>query len=690
MKITILSPSTKTSRASSVVSLVEKLKKEFVKHRISDLRRLRPFSNQGLNAPFRDLIPLVNPSCHFHHGTFKSYNGLVTLEIRQLPTLSHAKTLRDRVAQIPQTHLAFIGCSGLSVKIIIRFTLPDGSIPRTKHLAQLFHKEACQRASDFFKMQIDHRIEVRSCALEYYIRLSHDPESYYNPNSIAVTIEQPSEEIQENKWLPTPHEIPTNDNSINLRRIFKSKEEIDTFNFSEALIKALAIDHNENPHIYRRNFIIAFMKGCFASGIEEEQAVYNILQYGNMKNHEEEVRSLFRSGYEMEKHFGKSILIPRVQLETMELKSFMERRYEVRRNTLNEEIEYRQKLNFFTPFKSVDKFALNTISIEALSEGLKVWDRDISRYIFSSRTPAYNPIDKYLEELPQWDGMDHIGDMARRIKCSNQELWIENFKTWFLGMVAGWRQLNKLHANSSLPLLIGDQACGKSTFCKRILPPELQVYYTDSIDISKKQDAMLSLTRYTLINLDEFDSISSSYQSFLKHVVQKPVVNIRRPYESSCKPLRRYSSFIATCNNHDLLSDPTGSRRYLCVKIEGVIDNQKAINYPQLYAQAVAQLNSGVRYWFDQAQAKQQSEANSEFDLKSTEETLLLHYFEPTEDESKGEWISPTEIYLYIRNMSKLKLGNKGINSFGRIFKKHNFLHRRVRHGTQYLVKKVN
>ncbi|MGL5893032.1 MAG: VapE domain-containing protein, partial [Bacteroidales bacterium] len=672
MKLNIYSPSMKNRGSISVESLIDKLKNGVPRHKILDLRRLRAFSNQGLNNPFRDLIPLIGISSQYNGERFVSYNGLVMLEIRNLSTQSEATALRDRISQIPQTHLTFIGCTALSVKIIIRFSLPDGSLPNSEHQAQLFHTAACNKAADFFKMQIDPRIELRSSNLNYATRLSLDPELYYNPESLAITMEQPTENLQENSWRPSPYD--QNPDNSNLGLIFKSKEEIDTYNFSEALMRALEVEQNDNPHIYRRNFIIAFMKGCFASGIEEEQAVYNILHYGDLKNYEEEVRSIFRSGYEVEKHFGKSTLIPKIKREAMELKSFMERRYEVRRNTLNDEIEYRQKLSFYTPFKGIDKFALNTISIEALSEGLKVWDRDISRYIYSSKTPAYNPIDRYLEELPLWDGKDHIGEMARRIKCAKQELWVENFKIWFLGMVAGWQQLNKQHANSSLPLLIGDQACGKSTFCKRLLPPELQEYYTDSIDITKKQEAMLSLTRYSLINLDEFDSISSSYQSFLKHVVQKPVVNIRKPYETTSKPLRRYSSFIATCNNDDLLSDPTGSRRYLCVKIKGVIDNNKEINYPQLYAQAVAQLKSGERYWFDQEQAKSQSEANSEFDLKTTEENLLLHYFEPTQDETIGEWLSPTEIYLYIRKESKLKLGNKGLNSFGRIFKKHNFL----------------
>jgi len=45
--------------------------------------------------------------------------------------------------------------------------------------------------------------------------------------------------------------------------------------------------------------------------------------------------------------------------------------------------------------------------------------------------------------------------------------------------------------------------------------------------------------------------------------------------------------------------DPTGSRRYLCVEMTGQADMSGAINYRQMYAQAVWELAHGEQYWFD-------------------------------------------------------------------------------------------
>ena len=99
------------------------------------------------------------------------------------------------------------------------------------------------------------------------------------------------------------------------------------------------------------------------------------------------------------------------------------------------------------------------------------------------------------------------------------------------------------YANSVSPLLIGAQGCGKSTYCRNLLPPDLRAYYTDSIDFSRKRDAELYLNRFMLINMDEFDQVSANHQGFLKHILQKPVLNVRKPNESAAVCLL-YTSFI--------------------------------------------------------------------------------------------------------------------------------------------------
>lgn len=692
MKINYYSASLKNRRIISLEQYIDQLKTATKSHGIEQLRLTRAFDGEKLHTPYREKIPYIGFSAAYRtqdqSDRLDTYNGIVLLTVRGLATRSEAEALKERLRNNPQVVLAFTGCTGLSLHFLVRFSLPDGSLPAELRSVEHFHAGACRQALEYFRMQLDPRTMLKSDKPEVLCRHSYDPDPYFNIDAQSIRMPQPAQISYDPEWKEPLRNCHHNPEKQKSGIFFRSVEEQNTFYYASAMMQALTVAPNTDPDIYRRDFIIAYLKQCFKSGIEEEQAIHNILRYGDMKEYEYEVRNLFRAGYETEKRFGQGRVLPEVQHNLFTMEEFLERRYELRINTINNQTEYRERLNYYIPFRPVTQAVLNTMVIQAHGEGFKMWDRDLRRHVNSTLIPAYNPIERFLKELPVWDGTDYIREMAQRVPCENNPVWTENFYTWFLGMVAGWKQMNKQHANSTLPLLIGEQACGKSTFCKRLLPPELQDYYTDSIDFGKKQEAMLSLTQYALINIDEFDSVSVSYQSFLKHVVQKSVVNVRKPYEKSNKAFRRYSSFIATCNNEDLLSDPTGSRRYLCVKITGSIDNECLINYPQLYAQAVTALQKGEQYWFDTEHAKQTTANNEAFNIQSPEEQLLYYYFEEAKDEKEGTWMTPTEIYLYLRDKSKMKLGNRGMTAFGRVLKKAGFPSKRSNTSRYYLVRK--
>ena len=72
--------------------------------------------------------------------------------------------------------------------------------------------------------------------------------------------------------------------------------------------------------------------------------------------------------------------------------------------------------------------------------------------------------------------------------------------------------------------------------------------------------------------MDEFDQIGINQQSFLKHILQKPVVNTRRPNASAGEELRGYASFIGTSNHKDLLTDTVPAVvSFIGVEVTGVI-----------------------------------------------------------------------------------------------------------------------
>ena len=109
-------------------------------------------------------------------------------------------------------------------------------------------------------------------------------------------------------------------------------------------------------------------------------------------------------------------------------------------------------------------------------------------------------------------------------------------------------------------------------------------------------DIFLAMSGYALINIDEFDAMSKGQQPLLKYLISKQDVKFRPPYGKALEERQRFASFIATTNNLRPLTDPTGSRRFVCVYADEV-DNTGIIDYDQLYAQLYAELQQGRRYW---------------------------------------------------------------------------------------------
>ena len=682
MRITVCNGGLTSFRSMNLGKIAEELRSEKMEKLIAHVRISKPFLGGRLSEPHRTRIPFWNfTGEHKMSGgerLFKGYTGLVLLEVNRLSSFQEAAALRNELSGYPQVMLAFIGCSGTTVKFLVRFVSKEGGLPSDRDEVKHFHAASCEQALRYFSMQLSRTPEIRTNDVRVLCRASYDPDCFFNEHAQPVV-------ISNTVIAPALSVKPKED--VLLKG--KSRVEVDSYLFSVAMQDAFARDLGDDLFAARSAYLVKLAENCFNSGIGEETAVRWTLFHTAFRNCEDEVRLVFKTSYKTEQRFGARPVISKEHKQVLNTIEFLDRRYCFRRNRMKGGVEYKVNSLSIEPYEFVTEEVLNTISIEGLKEGLDVWDRDVKRHVKSNDIPDYYPVDEFLNTLPSWDGKDYIRLLADTVQCKNKEEWRNHFYIWFLGMVATWQKDEKRYANSVLPLLVGSQGCGKSTWCKRILPPELNEYYTDSIDFSKKTDAALSLTRFALINIDEFDSVGRSYQSFLKHIVQKTKVSFRKPFQSVMNDERRYASFIATCNNFDVLSDPTGSRRFICVEIAGDINNDFEINYPQLYAQAVAALAEGERHWFTRDEEQQITENNKEFDQKQPEEELLLRYFAVPAENEPFEWLTLVDIYRYIQKQSGTKLGVKRMNYFGRFLRKYGFEHKRVAQGMLYKLMRV-
>ena len=309
-----------------------------------------------------------------------------------------------------------------------------------------------------------------------------------------------------------------------------------------------------------------------------------------------------------------------LQTGALEVELFLRENYLFCRNVLNGKVEFATKPaeGQQEVWKKLTPSALNSIVIRAKRE--QICEKgspktDIVEFVNSDEVDRFDPIADYLEKLPQWDGENHVARLFNRLPGVDSEL-TSYLAKWLRSVVAHWLQMDTIHGNECVPTLIGAQGCGKTTFVVRLLPPHLREYYLDHLNLSNKFDKEMALTNNLLVNLDELDAIRPSQHSALKQTLSKNKVNGRPIYGGSQEDRPRYASFIATTNNPHPLSDPTGSRRYICLTIPDgkYIDNSSEIDYDQLYAQVLYELRvQKSHYWFDNNEVERIQQLNQNY-----------------------------------------------------------------------------
>lgn len=346
-----------------------------------------------------------------------------------------------------------------------------------------------------------------------------------------------------------------------------------------------------------------------------------------------------------------------------ELGDYLTLQYEFRYNLLTGQTEYRPVTPASSAFRALGKREQNALCIRLQDAGFNCWDRDLARYLNSTLIKEYHPFRLYFRELPLWDGKDRMTDLASRV--SGTDYWIRNFHRWMLAVTAGWMEPDTRHANSMVPLLISsEQGWLKSTFCRSLMPEPLLAYYTDQAEPDGTAGMEAKLALMGLINLDEFDLLSPRRMAQLKSLIQAPSLNLRKAYQGNYCHLPRIASFIGTSNRKDLLNDPTGSRRFMCVEPEHKIDCSH-IETIQIYAQLKTELLNGERYWFTSEEEQEIQLHNAPFYQSQPEEELFRSYFRAAGEDEKGELYSLAEILDVLRARQSGVLRSLNLSKFG-------------------------
>lgn len=612
----------------------------------------------------------------------KNYNGLVLLEVNNLRSVEYAKELRKEVATIPYTRMTFVGASAYSVKIVCGITSEGGFEGMDQEQILRYHRNAYRRLHYIYSTHLGLSVDNVEPSLESSCLMSYDSDAYFNPDAEMLFARDEDKDIPEYKGGEKKGSVEFGSEGIvAMSTIFE-------WCLHDAIEKARIGGFDDD--VLDEATLSFLADYCHESNLPMDYAVMHTTWKMRFERFDRNfITAIFANAYEEDiaraipyKHIDKHALM------AYKTEAFLNAHYELRRNVMNGAVQYRRKNGFDYDFHVLTDAAMYTMTNEAIKQGIGSWDKDMRRIVKSDSVPAYDPVSAYMFHLPEWDGKDRVSALIARIPsdCPDMELYMH---TWLLSMVAHWLGKDCLHGNALVPILIGGQGCGKTSFCSIILPPQLREYYNDRVEFKNETSLMLALSSFALINVDEFDAMKKSQQPVFKYLVSTTESKLRLPFKDAFERRRRYASFIATTNIPRPIVDRTGSRRFVCIKVtpgKG-IDFKTPIEYDQLYAQLLAEVNRGMQYWLDDEQTARLMQQNLAFMKVNTLQDVIDALLSIPTNKDEGKWVSPQDIAdLISSNYPEWNI-TKGIaNEIGKCLRAREYEHHKGSSGIQYFV----
>ena len=611
----------------------------------------------------------------------KSHNCLILLSLENLRDLSTVEEYKRLAILQPYTLLCFMGHDGHSLHIVCPYTVSDG------HLSETALLNAFRKLHYIYSSQLGTPLAEHEPTFETCCKASYDPQPFYNPVAIAIVVSSQPEDSPEFRPMQEdisdynyPEEIP----GLSLRNSRMRR-------FHDCLDAVIEKNSDlRNDEEFAIIVLEQLADGCRQIGLPQAWCarVASFIPMFSESLDTNAIESAFKTAYLKEtlKTIPMKYTRPSALL-AFKTEAYMKEHYTLRLNVMTGTPEYRMNAVGYG-FLPLDQAARNTMAIKALKAGVESWDKDLNRYIDSNLIPTYYPMEDYLRHLPKWNGKhDYVGELARRVKTDNKH-WENDFHTWMLSMVAQWMGKDRQHGNAIVPLLIGPQGSGKTTFCRRLLPEYLQVYFNDRLSMKNDNDIFLAMSGYALINIDEFDAMSKNQQPILKYLISKHDIKFRPPYGKVMEERQRFASFIATTNNRRPLVDPTGSRRFICVYADE-IDNTGLINYDQLYAQLYTELQQGHRYWFEDEENARIMQQNEPFQqVSSYEQMITLTYLAPEDTPEDTKYVLLQDIMKHLeKSFPTFSIGRSTDMELGRRLTKMGYDNKRRNKGSAFRVK---
>ena len=629
-----------------IASLVAQGKVEEANH----VKKQLPFRTLTANYRERRLAPSIT-----------RYNPVITLDIDDLEEGQLEQT-RTLINEDPHTLGSFLSPKRHGYKLFVfmqtEYTrrlydrLRQGEV--TYATLEEIHLKLYSAAKEHYEALLGVEVDGSGKDISRGYFMSFDPHAYINAalleqiSPLPARIIPPAKKENSPKKTPveTVHPLPAS--SAATPQDAKPWEKLI---FSQAVKRTTRFRAGN-----RDNFLFALGNKCYSKGLDEQTAIR--LAKNEFGQEYPDVESPLHNAYIYTDKTSEAATKKEEKKPVInQVMSFLEEHYGIRRNLILDRLEFMPYAlsadagKGYRPMRGKD---YNTIFVDLQMAGISCYQNFLRAVIDSNYAKEFNPYTDYLYALPPWDGTDYIAQLADTLTTENRELWQEGFKRWIVGLVDC--ALSDEDMNQLVIILYSEQGKGKSSWIRRLLPPEWKEYfYNGIIDPSNKDDARLLATRI-IINMEEFEGVKPGELAALKRIIAQDNVTQRKAYDIEAFTLPRHCSFIASTNNRQCLQDIGGNRRFLPITVTG-IDYHTPVNHPGIYAQALALLKDGFRYWYEGEEIEQLNKHNERHRMKDpVEENLFVFFRKPLPEDLQVKWLPASVILTKLSIFGKVQV----------------------------------
>lgn len=294
-------------------------------------------------------------------------------------------------------------------------------------------------------------------------------------------------------------------------------------------------------------------------------------------------------------------------------------------------------------------------------------------------SPVFNPVKAFLKSLPVWDNIDHIAELFSTLQLkdkNNEGISRILLRKWLISVVNGMHNspensiIPSISSNENLLILIGDQGIGKTRWMNKLIPDKWNALFAEksSFNFTNNDDKLLTCEK-VIILMDELAPLlnDKTTNEQLKGFLSQKTFNIRVAYGRFNEAFYKIASFIGTSNHSEIITDPTGSRRFWPIEITGV-DYTHKVNMDQLWAQVYQLWRNKEQHWLSFEDQAALNKYNQEFTKFHPYEEYINRFIEKGQDT-----YTATEIAEFINN----ELNNSSainVRQFGVYLKKAGYV----------------